>query len=62
MADQEEIAQIYQREDLRAGDVINGPAIVREALSTTYFTRNQLGTVGRYGEITITRKGTGETA
>ena len=56
VSDQEEIAQIYRREDLCAGDVVMGPAIVREALSTTYITRNQLGTVGGYGEITINRK------
>jgi len=56
VSDQEEIAQIYRREDLCAGDVVMGPAIIREALSTTYITRNQLGTVGGYGEITINRK------
>ncbi len=56
VADQEEIAQIYRREDLRAGDLVSGPAIVREALSTTYITRNQHGTVGPYGEIIINRK------
>ncbi len=55
VADAEELAQIYQREDLRAGDEIKGPAIVREALSTTYITQHQIGRVGRYGEITIQR-------
>tara|TARA_R110002096_G_scaffold99108_7_gene219803 strand:- start:1956 stop:3980 length:2025 start_codon:yes stop_codon:yes gene_type:complete len=56
VGDAEELAQIYAREDLRAGDEIAGPAIVREALSTTYITRNQIGRVGAYGEIKITRK------
>lgn len=56
VGDAEELAQIYAREDLRAGDEIAGPAIVREALSTTYITRNQTGLVGTYGEIKITRK------
>ncbi len=55
VSDAEELAQIYAREDLRQGDEIHGPAIVREALSTTYITQNQLGTVGRYGEINIRR-------
>ncbi len=56
VADQEEIAQIYHRDDLCAGDSITGPAIIREALSTTYITRDQLGVVGSYGEIIINRK------
>jgi N-methylhydantoinase A len=55
VADAEELAQIYAREDLRAGDAIPGPAIVREALSTTYITQNQTGYVGKYGEINIKR-------
>lgn len=56
VADAEELAQIYARDDLRADDEIQGPAIVREALSTTYITQNQVGRVGQFGEITITRK------
>ena len=56
VGDAEELAQIYQRDDLLAGDQIQGPAIVREALSTTYITQNQVGSVGRFGEITIQRK------
>ncbi len=55
VADAEELAQIYRREDLRAGDEIRGPAIVREALSTTYITQKQAGRVGRYGEIHVQR-------
>lgn len=56
VADAEELAQVYAREDLRAGDEIRGPAIVREALSTTYITQNQVGRVGRLGEISIERR------
>ncbi|MGR8918513.1 MAG: hydantoinase/oxoprolinase family protein [Gammaproteobacteria bacterium] len=56
VADAEELAQVYARDDLRAGDEIRGPAIVREALSTTYITQNQVGRVGRLGEIVITRR------
>ncbi len=55
VADAEQLAQIYRREDLRAGDEILGPAIVREALSTTYITQKQIGQVGRFGEIHIQR-------
>lgn len=55
LSDAEEIAHIYAREDLRTGDAVPGPAIVREALSTTYITRNQTGYVGTYGEINIKR-------
>ena len=55
VSDAEELAQIYRRDDLCAGDQIRGPAIVREPLSTTYITQNQVGRVGRYGEIVIKR-------
>ncbi|MGE3391463.1 MAG: hydantoinase/oxoprolinase family protein [Gammaproteobacteria bacterium] len=55
VADAEQLAQIYRREDLRAGDEIRGPAIVREALSTTYITQKQVARVGRFGELHITR-------
>lgn len=55
VSDAEELAQIYARGNLCAGDAIKGPAIVREPLSTTYITRNQLGRVGHFGEINIQR-------
>jgi len=55
VADAEQLAQIYRREDLRAGDEVRGPAIVREALSTTYITQKQIGRVGRFAEIHIQR-------
>lgn len=61
VADAEQLAQIYRREDLRQGDEIRGPAIVREALSTTYITQRQVGRVGRLGEIHIQRVTQGET-
>ncbi|MEX2482731.1 MAG: hydantoinase/oxoprolinase family protein [Gammaproteobacteria bacterium] len=60
VADAEELAQIYARDDLRAGDEIKGPAIVREALSTTYITQNQVGRVGKLGQIYIRRRPAGE--
>ena len=55
-ADAGEHAQVYEREDLRRGDVIQGPAIITEKLSTTHVCTGQRATVGRYGEIVI-RKG-----
>lgn len=45
----------YEREDLMLGDVITGPAIIREPLSTTFVLPNQTATVGSVGEIVITR-------
>ncbi|MBI4696114.1 MAG: hydantoinase/oxoprolinase family protein [Gammaproteobacteria bacterium] len=56
LSDAEQLAQIYARDDLRSGDEIAGPAIVREALSTTYITQNQIARVGRFGELRIERK------
>ncbi|MGR8947970.1 MAG: hydantoinase/oxoprolinase family protein [Gammaproteobacteria bacterium] len=60
VSDAEQLAQIYAREDLCGGDEIAGPAIVREALSTTYITQNQVGIVGTFGEIKIQRKAWGD--
>lgn len=53
-ADQE--AAVYDREALRAGDEISGPAVVVESLSTTHVVAGQRMTVGRHGELLI-RKG-----
>ncbi|MGE0487033.1 MAG: hydantoinase/oxoprolinase family protein [Gammaproteobacteria bacterium] len=60
LADAEQLAQVYAREALCAGDEIRGPAIVREALSTTYITQNQVAWIGRYGEMVIRRASAGE--
>src|SRR3954452_17112274 len=52
----EEIAaREYDRAKLQSGDVIEGPAIIREELSTTQVCPGQTATVGRYGEIVIER-------
>lgn len=45
----------YQRESLRADDRIEGPAVIHEALSTTFMLPGQIATVGEYGELRITR-------
>jgi N-methylhydantoinase A len=47
----------YQRADLRWGDEIAGPAIIREPLSTTFMLPNQVLTVGEYGEMHIRQSG-----
>ncbi|MFG2657325.1 hydantoinase/oxoprolinase family protein [Streptomyces sp. NPDC048425] len=53
--DGDQTAAIYDRELLRAGDEIVGPAIVNEGLSTTHIGASQSATVGEYGEIVIRR-------
>ncbi|MEE2062289.1 hypothetical protein Q7514_32690 [Rhodococcus artemisiae] len=45
----------YQRETFKAGDRIEGPAVIHEALSTTFMLPGQIATVGEYGELRITR-------
>ena len=49
-------ANVYDRSTLRAGDVVDGPAIVYEALSTTHVCDGQQATVGGFGELIIRRK------
>jgi N-methylhydantoinase A len=49
-------AALYEREDLPIGAAVNGPAIIREALSTTVVMPGQVAEVGRLGEITIERE------
>ncbi len=44
---------VYQRDDLRAYDAIDGPAIVREAASTTFVTAAQHLSVGPFAEMVI---------
>lgn len=48
-------ASEYQRDSLRRGDRIEGPAVIREAMSTTNVGRGQIVTVGEYGELVIER-------
>jgi N-methylhydantoinase A len=47
-------ALVFERERLRAGDTIEGPAIVREPMSTTQLLAGQTLEVGRFGELLIT--------
>ena len=48
---------VYDRDALRAGQRFNGPAIVQERLSTTFAPTGTDVVVGKYGELTITRRG-----
>jgi N-methylhydantoinase A len=43
----------YERADLAAGDVIDGPAIVWEENSTTFVPPRYTATVGAFGELVI---------
>src|SRR4051794_1164660 len=52
---EEGTAREYDRAKLQSGDVIAGPAIIREELSTTQVCPGQHATVGRYGELVIER-------
>ncbi|MQA84295.1 MAG: hydantoinase/oxoprolinase family protein [Streptosporangiales bacterium] len=51
-------ANEYARENLRSGDVVDGPAIIREAMATIQVCVGQQATVGDLGEIVIRRSGT----
>ncbi|MGH8911219.1 MAG: hydantoinase/oxoprolinase family protein [Acidimicrobiia bacterium] len=46
---------VYRRADLRAGDVIAGPAIVEEATTTLVFHSDQSARLDRYGHLFIGR-------
>ncbi|MEU0470461.1 MULTISPECIES: hydantoinase/oxoprolinase family protein [unclassified Amycolatopsis] len=53
LTDEDLPAHEYQRADLRAGDAIDGPAVIREPLSTTFLVPGQTGHVGTHGELRI---------
>ena len=55
-ADAGQQAGVYDREELRRGDVVTGPAIIAEKLSTTHVGAGQQATVGTYGELIIRKK------
>jgi N-methylhydantoinase A len=46
----------YERGELRSGDIITGPAIIREPMATTMVCSGQKATIGQYGEIRIERR------
>jgi N-methylhydantoinase A len=45
----------YAREELPVGACLDGPAVIREGLSTTFVCPGQIARVGRFGEIEIAR-------
>jgi N-methylhydantoinase A len=52
---EEVTAREHDRSGLQSGDRIEGPAIIREELSTTQVCPGQVATVGEFGEIVIER-------
>jgi N-methylhydantoinase A len=48
------VASCYERDDLLAGDVLEGPAIVWETNSTTFVPLGRVATVGSFGELVVT--------
>ncbi|MBC3191767.1 hydantoinase/oxoprolinase family protein [Pseudonocardia sp. C8] len=52
----------YERDALMLGDVIEGPAVVREAMSTTFVPPGLVARVGTVGELVITRAAEGADA
>jgi N-methylhydantoinase A len=56
LADAPLAAAEYQREQLPVGAAVRGPAVIREALSTTFVMPGQVAEVGRLGEVTIEQR------
>ena len=52
---EEMTAREYDRSGVHSGDRIEGPAIIREELSTTQVCPGQVATIGEFGEIVIER-------
>jgi N-methylhydantoinase A len=46
----------YERERLPVGAIVRGPAVIREALSTTFVMPGQVAEIGRFGEIAIEQR------
>jgi len=49
-------AMEYNRGELYFGDIITGPAIIREPMATTMVCMGQVARIGQYGEIYIERR------
>jgi N-methylhydantoinase A len=56
LADEPLAANEYEREHLPVGAVVRGPAVIREALSTTFVMPGQVAEIGRFGEIVIEQR------
>jgi N-methylhydantoinase A len=46
----------YVRDQLPTGSSVEGPAIIREGLSTTFVCPGQVATVGPFGELIVRRE------
>jgi N-methylhydantoinase A len=53
---QRRVGEYQQREALKAGNIVRGPAIIREPMSTTHVVAGQVARIGQYGEIYIERE------
>jgi N-methylhydantoinase A len=56
LGDEPLAAHEHERERLPVGAVVRGPAVIREALSTTFVMPGQVAEVGRLGEIVIEQR------
>lgn len=54
-----EKARFYQRDDLRAGDIFSGPAVVAEYSATTLVPPGWKARVDRYGQLLLSRTSPG---
>ena len=51
-------SHIYQRSDLVVGQIIHGPALIAETVSTTYIDINWSGYIDAVGNILLTKSAT----
>jgi N-methylhydantoinase A len=56
LSDEPLSAAEHERESLPVGAVVHGPAVIREALSTTFVMPGQVAEIGRFGEISIEQR------
>jgi NADPH:quinone reductase-like Zn-dependent oxidoreductase len=56
LADEPLDAAEHDRERLPVGAIVEGPAVIREALSTTFVMPGQIAEIGSFGEIVIERR------
>ena len=53
LSDEDQLADAYDRSRLYRDDVVVGPAVINEDLSTTFVPAGQIARVGRFGELVI---------
>ena len=52
-------AQLWQRERIRKGETLAGPALITETISTTYLAPGWQATQDQFGNLLLTRRGQG---